>query len=172
MFKKKTILVFIGKEKCSVFHLKVARKMLVLEKRTITRQTYVILSGDVGNIFSEFQTDLNRNGWSWTIPTSHGVTWKEHMSMNKSRTLDKLLENIHCKIQAVIPDILTITFRNMRHCVQLCLEAEEGHFQHLLWQPHFLTIQVWHVIVLFPFPPVLLTKTNIFWGYLQVKHLV
>lgn len=35
----------------------------------------------------------------------------------------------------------------MRRHVQPCLEAQERHFQHLLWQHHFLITQIWHVIV-------------------------
>jgi hypothetical protein len=33
----------------------------------------------------------------------------------------------------------------MQHCVQLSIDAQGGHFQHLLWQPNFL--QVWHANV-------------------------
>jgi hypothetical protein len=52
--------------------------------------------------------------------------------MNKPRTLDELRENIRLKIQVVTPEVLAATFRNMQRRVQLCIGAQEGHFQHLL----------------------------------------
>jgi hypothetical protein len=52
--------------------------------------------------------------------------------MNKSRTLDELWENIWREIQVVTPEVLAATFRNMQRHVQLCIDAQGGHFQHLL----------------------------------------
>jgi hypothetical protein len=52
--------------------------------------------------------------------------------MNKPRTLDELRENILREIQVVTPEVLAATFRNMQRRVQLCIDAQGGHFQHLL----------------------------------------
>jgi hypothetical protein len=52
--------------------------------------------------------------------------------MNKLRTLDELRENIRREIQVVAPEVLAATFRNIQRRVQLCIDAQEGHFQHLL----------------------------------------
>jgi hypothetical protein len=52
--------------------------------------------------------------------------------MNKPRTLDELWENIQREIQMVTPEVLAATFRNMHRCVQLRIDAQGGHFQHLL----------------------------------------
>jgi hypothetical protein len=52
--------------------------------------------------------------------------------MNKPRTLDELRENIRREIQVVTPEVLAATFRNMHCCVQLYIDAQGGHFQHLL----------------------------------------
>jgi hypothetical protein len=67
---------------------------------------------------------------------------KGHAYMNKPHTLDELWE-----IQVVTPEVLAATFRNVQRRVQLCIDAQGGHFQHLLRQPHF--IQVWHANVLY-----------------------
>jgi hypothetical protein len=52
--------------------------------------------------------------------------------MNKPRTLDELWENIRREIQMVTPEVLAATFGNMQRRVQLCIDAQGGHFQHLL----------------------------------------
>jgi hypothetical protein len=51
--------------------------------------------------------------------------------MNKPRTLDELRENIRREIQMVTSEVLAANIRNMRR-VQLCIDAQGGHFQHLL----------------------------------------
>jgi len=51
---------------------------------------------------------------------------------NKSRITDALKANITEEIQAVIADVLTRTFQNMASQVQSCLDANSGHFQHML----------------------------------------
>jgi hypothetical protein len=72
---------------------------------------------------------------------------KGHAYMNKPYTLDELRENIRREIQVVTPEVLAATSRHIQCHVQLCTEAQGGHFQHLLWQPHF--IQLWHANVLY-----------------------
>jgi hypothetical protein len=52
--------------------------------------------------------------------------------MNKPRTLDELRENIRREIQVLTPEVLAATFRNTQRRVQLCIDAQRGHFQHLL----------------------------------------
>jgi hypothetical protein len=52
--------------------------------------------------------------------------------MNKPRTLDELRENIWREIQAVTPEVLAASFRNVQRRVQLCIDAHGQHFQHLL----------------------------------------
>jgi hypothetical protein len=52
--------------------------------------------------------------------------------MNKPRTLDELRENIRREIQVLTPEVLADTFRNMQRRVQLCIDAQGGHFQHPL----------------------------------------
>jgi hypothetical protein len=49
---------------------------------------------------------------------------------NRPRTLQDL-RNIESDIKAITPEILHGTFRNMER-VQASLEAQGGHFQHLL----------------------------------------
>jgi len=43
-----------------------------------------------------------------------------------------LKENIAEEIQAVTADVLASTFQNMARRVQSCLDADGGHFQHML----------------------------------------
>jgi hypothetical protein len=50
---------------------------------------------------------------------------------NKPRTLQDLRNN-ETEIQAITPETLHRTFRNMERRVQACLEAQGAHFQHLL----------------------------------------
>jgi hypothetical protein len=52
--------------------------------------------------------------------------------MNKPRTLDELRENIRREIQMVTTEVLAATIRNKQRRVQLCIDAQGGHFQHLL----------------------------------------
>jgi len=51
---------------------------------------------------------------------------------NKPRTIDALKANITEKIQAVTADVLARTFQNIARRVQFCLDANGGHFQHML----------------------------------------
>jgi len=51
---------------------------------------------------------------------------------NKPRTIDALKANITEGIQAVTADVLARTFQNMARRVQSCLDANGGHFQHML----------------------------------------
>jgi len=51
---------------------------------------------------------------------------------NKPQTIDALKANITEEIQAVTADILVRTFQNMARLVQSCLDANGGHFQHML----------------------------------------
>ena len=51
---------------------------------------------------------------------------------NKPRTIDALEANITEEIQAVTADVLARNFQNMARWVQSCLDANGGHFQHML----------------------------------------
>ena len=61
---------------------------------------------------------------------------KGRVYQNKPWTIDTLKANITEEIQAVTADVLARTFQNMAHWVQSCLEANGGHFQHMLWCRH------------------------------------
>jgi len=50
----------------------------------------------------------------------------------KPRTIDALKANITEENQAVTTDVLERTFQNMARRVQSCLDANGGHFQHML----------------------------------------
>ena len=52
--------------------------------------------------------------------------------LNKPRTIDVLKANITEEIQAVTANVLARTFQNTACMVQSCLDANGGHFQHLL----------------------------------------
>ena len=51
---------------------------------------------------------------------------------NKPRTIVALKANITEEIQAVTADVLARTFQNIARRVQYCLDANGGHFQHML----------------------------------------
>ena len=51
---------------------------------------------------------------------------------NKPRTIQELENNIWREIAAISEDVLQATFTNMKHCVQLFLDSDGEHFQHLL----------------------------------------
>ena len=51
---------------------------------------------------------------------------------NKPRNTDALKANITEEIQSVTTDVLARTFQNMVRWVQSCLDAYDGHFQHML----------------------------------------
>jgi hypothetical protein len=57
---------------------------------------------------------------------------KGRVYQNKPRTIDALKENITREIQAVTADVMARTFQNMARRVQSCLDANGGHFQHML----------------------------------------
>jgi len=57
---------------------------------------------------------------------------KGRVYRNKPRTIDALKANITAEIQAVIADELARTFQNIARRVQSCLDANDGHFQHML----------------------------------------
>jgi len=57
---------------------------------------------------------------------------KGNVYQNKPRIIDALKANITEEIQAVTTDVLARTFQNMARRVQSCLNANGGHFQHML----------------------------------------
>jgi len=57
---------------------------------------------------------------------------KGRVYQNKPQTIDTLKANITEEIQAVTVDVLARTFQNMTRWVQSCLDANGGHFQHIL----------------------------------------
>ena len=57
---------------------------------------------------------------------------KGRVYRNKPPTIDALKANITGEIEAVTADVLTRTFQNMARRVQFCLDANVGHFQHML----------------------------------------
>jgi len=57
---------------------------------------------------------------------------KGRVYQNKPPTIDALKANITEEIQSVTTDILARTFQNMVRRVQSCLDANGGHFQHML----------------------------------------
>jgi len=57
---------------------------------------------------------------------------KGRVYRNKPRTTDALKANITGEIQVVTADVLARTFQNMARRFQSCLDANGGHFQHML----------------------------------------
>jgi len=57
---------------------------------------------------------------------------KGRVYQNKPRTTDALKANITEEIQAVRADVLARTFQNMTRRLQSCLDANDGHLQHML----------------------------------------
>jgi len=57
---------------------------------------------------------------------------KGRVYQNESRTTDALKANITAEIQAVTADVLARAFQNMARRVQSCMDANGGHFQHML----------------------------------------
>jgi len=57
---------------------------------------------------------------------------KGRLYQNKAQTTDALKANITEEIQAVTADVLARTFQNMARRVQTCLDANGGHFQHMI----------------------------------------
>ena len=52
--------------------------------------------------------------------------------VNKPRTIQELENNIRREIAAISEDVLQATFANMKSRVQVCLDSDGQHFQHLL----------------------------------------
>jgi len=57
---------------------------------------------------------------------------KGRVYRNKPRTIYALKANITAEIQTVTADVLARTFQNMALRVHSCLDANGGHFQHML----------------------------------------
>jgi len=57
---------------------------------------------------------------------------KGRVYRNKPRTIDALKANVTEEIQAVTADVLARNFQNIARRVQSCLDANGGHFQHML----------------------------------------
>jgi len=57
---------------------------------------------------------------------------KGRVYRNKPRTVDALKANIAEEIRTVTSDLLARTFQNMARRVQSYLDANGGHFQHML----------------------------------------
>jgi len=87
---------------------------------------------------------------------------KGRVYQNKLWIIDVLKANITEEIQAVTADVLARTFQNMAHQVQSCLDANGGHFQHVLWCHH---ISHTTNILLFKF------RCNVFIGVRIIKEM-
>ena len=87
---------------------------------------------------------------------------KRRFYQNKPRTIDALKANITEEIQAVTADVLARTSQNMARQVQSCLDANGGHFQHMLWCRH---ISHTTNVLLFKF------RCNIFVGVRIIKEM-
>ena len=61
---------------------------------------------------------------------------KGRVYRNKPRTVDALKANITEEILTVTSEVMARTFQNMARWVQSCLDANGGHFQHMLWCRH------------------------------------
>jgi hypothetical protein len=88
---------------------------------------------------------------------------KGRVYQNKPRTIDALKANITEEIQAMSPDLLARTSQNMARRVQSCLDANDGHFQHMLWCHHISYITN---VLLFKF------RCNIFIGFRIIKEML
>jgi len=64
-----------------------------------------------------------------------GISERESLP-NKPRNIEALKANLTKEIQAVTADVLAKTFQNMALRVPSCLDANVGHFQHMLWCRH------------------------------------
>ena len=61
---------------------------------------------------------------------------KGRVYQNKPLTMDALKANSTEEIQAVTADVLARIFQNIARRFQSCLDANGGHFQHMLWCHH------------------------------------
>jgi hypothetical protein len=57
---------------------------------------------------------------------------KGKMYENNPKTIDELKENIHRSIEAININVLRKVSLNVISCAKKCVEAQGGHFQHLL----------------------------------------
>ena len=87
---------------------------------------------------------------------------KGRVCQNKPRTIDAFIANITEEIQTVTADVLARIFQNMARRVQSCLDANGGHFQHMLWCRH---ISHTTNVLLFKF------RCNIFIGGTIIKEM-
>ena len=77
---------------------------------------------------------------------------KGRVYQNKPRTIVTLKANITEEIQAVTADVLARTFQNMARRVQSCLDANGGHFQHVMMSSHFSHTEVSPLQILLQYP--------------------
>ena len=70
----------------------------------------------------------------------------------KPRTIGALKASITEEIQAVTANVLARTYQNMAHRVQSCLDANGGHFQHVMMSSHFLHNEVSPLQILLQYP--------------------
>jgi len=61
-----------------------------------------------------------------------GISERESLPKQTTNHIHTLKANITEEIQAVTAGVLARTFQNMAHWVQSCLDANGGHFQHML----------------------------------------
>jgi len=87
---------------------------------------------------------------------------KGRVYQNKPWTTDASKANITKEIQAVTADVLARTFQNMARWVQSCVDANGGHFQHMLRCRH---ISHTTNVLLFKF------RCNIFNGVRIIKEM-
>ena len=87
---------------------------------------------------------------------------KGRVYQNKPRNIDTLKANITEEIQAVTADVLARTFQNMARRVQSFLDANDGHFQHMVRCRH---ISHTTNVLLFKF------RCNIFIGVRIIKEM-
>ena len=87
---------------------------------------------------------------------------KGRIYQNKPRPIDALKANITEVIQAVTADVLARTFQNMARRAQSCLDANGGHFQHMIWCRRISYITN---VLLFKF------RCNIFIGVRIIKEM-
>ena len=103
------------------------------------RATSLTSHASMAEIQSSFGDRINWKGlWpppSPDLTTPDYLLWgylKGRIYQNKPRTIDALKANITEEIQAVTADVQARTFQNMARRVQSCLDANGGHFQHML----------------------------------------
>ena len=86
---------------------------------------------------ASFQRDFDPRAspiWRRLI-ISYGDIWKGEFTKTNHKP-DAFKANITEEIQAVTADVLARTFQNIVRWVQSCLDANGGHFQHMLCCHH------------------------------------